>query len=51
MLEHVVATKATGDLPFVDPKTYARALREGRIGGGPNESNESLTDTAPVSRS
>lgn len=37
MLEYVVATEATGDLPLLDPKTYARALREGRIGGGSNE--------------
>jgi enoyl-CoA hydratase/carnithine racemase len=37
MLEYVVATEATGDLPLLDPKTYARALREGRIGGGSND--------------
>ena len=37
MLEYVVATEATGDLPLLDPKTYARTLREGRIGGGSNE--------------
>src|SRR5215217_7540061 len=37
MVEYVVATEATGDLPLLDPKTYARALREGRIGGGSNE--------------
>jgi enoyl-CoA hydratase/carnithine racemase len=42
MLEYVVATKATGDLPLLDPKTYARALREGRIGHGSNEGNEPL---------
>ena len=45
MLEYVVATEATGDLPLLDPKTYARALREGRIGGGSNEENEPLMTT------
>lgn len=37
MLEYVVATESTGDLPLLNPETYARALREGRIGGGSNE--------------
>jgi hypothetical protein len=41
MLEYIVATEATGDLPLLNPKTYARALREGRIGGRSNEENES----------
>lgn len=50
MLEYVVATEATGDLPLLDPKTYARALREGRIGGGSSEENEPLKNEAAVFR-
>jgi enoyl-CoA hydratase/carnithine racemase len=37
MLDYVVATEASGDLPLLDSATYAQALRDGRIGGGSNE--------------
>jgi enoyl-CoA hydratase/carnithine racemase len=37
MLDYVVATEASGDLPLLDSATYAQALRDGRIGGGFNE--------------
>ena len=33
MFEYIAATKSTGDLPFMDRKTYEVALTAGRIGG------------------
>jgi len=32
MLGYIDAIKASGDLPLLDPKIYARSVREGRIG-------------------
>lgn len=32
MFEYIAATNSTGDLPFMDRKTYEEALRAGRIG-------------------
>ena len=36
MLEYVATTEATGELPFLNRKTYERALSAGRIGKGSN---------------
>ncbi|MDE5441659.1 hypothetical protein GWG65_09405 [Bradyrhizobium sp. CSA207] len=32
MLKYIAATKATGELPLLNRKTYARALSAGRLG-------------------
>lgn len=32
MLKYIAATETTGDLPFMNRKTYARALSAGRVG-------------------
>lgn len=33
MLDYLVTTDATGQLPLYDPDTYARALESGRVPG------------------
>ncbi|WP_069760561.1 enoyl-CoA hydratase/isomerase family protein [Streptomyces sp. LUP47B] len=37
MLEYIATTDATGELPLLNPETYARALRAGRFGSTPSE--------------
>ena len=38
MLKYIATTETTGELPFLNRKTYARALSTGRIGDGSNRS-------------
>jgi hypothetical protein len=37
MLEYIATTDSTGELPLMNPETYARALAAGRLGGSPSE--------------
>ncbi|MFL5997796.1 MAG: enoyl-CoA hydratase/isomerase family protein, partial [Streptomyces sp.] len=37
MLEYIATTEATGELPLLNPETYARALSAGRFGSTPSE--------------